>query len=41
MKALSFSGSDGSLNWMSYAISFAPSAFRRSMTRAWNLRGSG
>ena len=30
-----------SLNWMSYAITFAPSAFRFLITRAWTRRGNG
>ena len=35
MKALSSSASDGSLNWMSYAITLAPAAFSCLITSAW------
>jgi hypothetical protein len=31
----------GSLNWMSYAISIAPSLFRRRINRPWIRRRSG
>ena len=44
--ALSFSMSlgskpDGSVNWMSTTMTFAPSRRRRSMTSAWRSRGNG
>ncbi len=41
MKALSSSASDGSLNWMSYAITLAPAAFSCLITSAWTERGNG